>query len=44
MFEAGFGHFKLDQLDQRPRAATDPPAALEAVGAISDHAYPGFYN
>ena len=25
-FEAGFGHSKLDQLDQRPPAATDPPA------------------
>ena len=52
-FEAGFGHSKLDQLDQRPPAATDPPAvlasmdppaAVEAVGAISDHAYPGFFN
>ena len=33
-FEAGFGHPKLDQ---RPPAATDPPAAA-AVGAIFDHA------
>jgi hypothetical protein len=26
MFEAGYGNSKLDQLDQRPPAATDPPA------------------
>jgi hypothetical protein len=46
-FESGFDHFKLDQ---RPPAATDqpacmdPPADVTAVGAISDHGYPGFYN
>jgi hypothetical protein len=28
----------------RPACYMDPPAAVAAVGAISDHAYPGFYN
>jgi hypothetical protein len=45
-FEPSFGNRKLDQ---RPPAATDPPARMDppdaaaAVGTIFDHLFPGFY-